>query len=75
MYRMGLYARKSDNSADCRSCWAFQVLGITITSVNVNKELLGMRAVDKMLWRIANRDSNTEKTLIYAEIMMRESTI
>jgi LacI family transcriptional regulator len=46
----------------------------TITTVNVNRELLGMRSVDKMLWRIANRDSNTEKTMIYAEIMMRETT-
>lgn len=46
----------------------------SITSVNVNKELLGMRAVDKMLWRIANKDSNIEKTLIYAEVIMRDSS-
>ncbi|XEC93628.1 LacI family DNA-binding transcriptional regulator [Paenibacillus tarimensis] len=47
---------------------------IALTTVNVNKELLGMRAVDRILWRIANPDSNIEKTLICADIIMREST-
>ncbi|OMF34707.1 transcriptional regulator [Paenibacillus sp. FSL H8-0548] len=45
-----------------------------LTTVNVNKELLGMRAVDKMIWRIQNPQSMVEKTLIYAEVLMREST-
>jgi len=38
-------------------------------TVDVNKELLGKRAVDKLLWRIANRSSNIEKTLIYGEVI------
>lgn len=40
-----------------------------ILTVDVNKELLGIRAVDKLLWRIANRDSSIEKTLIYSEVV------
>ncbi len=46
----------------------------SITTVDVNKEQLGRRAVDKLLWRIANRQSNIEKTLIYGEVIIREST-
>ena len=45
-----------------------------ITTVNVNKEQLGRRAVDKLLWRITNRQANIEKTLMYGEAIMREST-
>jgi LacI family transcriptional regulator len=45
-----------------------------ITTVDVNKEQLGRRAVDKLLWRISNRLANIEKTLIYGEIIIREST-
>lgn len=49
----------------------FDTLPILAT-VNVNKELLGMRAVDQMLWRIANKESSVEKKLIYGDIIMRE---
>ncbi|MFC5528730.1 LacI family DNA-binding transcriptional regulator [Cohnella yongneupensis] len=44
----------------------------TLATVHVNKELLGMRAVDIMLWRIANRQSSYEKTLVYADVLIRE---
>jgi LacI family transcriptional regulator len=43
-----------------------------LATVNVNKEMLGMRAVDQMLWRIANRSYAFERKLIYGEIMIRE---
>lgn len=41
-------------------------------TINVNKELLGMRAVDQMLWRILNRGSAIERKLIYGEVVIRE---
>ncbi|WP_127544556.1 LacI family DNA-binding transcriptional regulator [Paenibacillus amylolyticus] len=43
-----------------------------LATVNVNKELLGARAVDQMLWRIANPESNVEKKLILADVIIRE---
>jgi LacI family transcriptional regulator len=43
-----------------------------LATVDVNKELLGMRAVDIMQWRIANRQSSFEKTLVYADVIIRE---
>ncbi len=43
-----------------------------MATVNVNKELLGMRAVDQMLWRIVNRDSAFERKLIYGDIIVRD---
>lgn len=43
-----------------------------LATVNVHKELLGMRAVDQMLWRIVNRDSSCERKLIYADLVMRD---
>lgn len=46
-----------------------------VTTVNVNKELLGMRAVDKLLWRCANRTSSAERLLILGDVLMRETTI
>ncbi|WP_127530668.1 LacI family DNA-binding transcriptional regulator [Paenibacillus kobensis] len=46
-----------------------------MTTVNVNKELLGMRAVDKLLWRCANRSSNVERLLIQGDVLMRDSTM
>lgn len=45
-----------------------------LTTVHVDKELLGRRAVDKMIWRSNNRGSQPEKTMIYAELLLREST-
>jgi LacI family transcriptional regulator len=44
-----------------------------LTTVQVNKELLGQRAVDKLFWRIQNPYSQIEKTLIYAEPIYRDS--
>lgn len=43
-----------------------------LATVNVNKELLGMRAVDQMLWRILNPGTSYEKTLIQAEVILRD---
>ncbi|SFJ33576.1 transcriptional regulator, LacI family [Paenibacillus sp. UNC496MF] len=44
-----------------------------LATVNVNKELLGMRAVDQMLWRIQNPGTAHEKKLIYADVILREN--
>lgn len=41
-----------------------------IATVNVDKELLGKRAVDQILWRILNPNTSYEKTLIQAEVMI-----
>lgn len=47
-------------------------MGRILATVNVKKELLGMRAVDQMLWRIINRESSFEKKLIYADTILRD---
>ncbi|WP_435924194.1 LacI family DNA-binding transcriptional regulator [Paenibacillus sp. DYY-L-2] len=44
-----------------------------LATVDVNKELLGMRAVDKLLWRMANPQSNFERLLIYGDVVLREN--
>ncbi len=41
-------------------------------TVRVDKELLGMRAVDQLLWRMTNPDSPVEKKLLHAELVIRE---
>ncbi|MEK3731801.1 MULTISPECIES: LacI family DNA-binding transcriptional regulator [Paenibacillus] len=43
-----------------------------LATVNVDKELLGMRAVDQLLWRIVNPGSNYERLLIQADVLVRE---
>lgn len=43
-----------------------------LATVNVDKELLGKRAVDQMLWRILNPNTSYEKTLIQAEVITRD---
>jgi LacI family transcriptional regulator len=43
-----------------------------LATVNVKKELLGMRAVDQMLWRILNKESSFEKKLICGDVIIRE---
>lgn len=48
--------------------------GLGITTVNVDKAWMGRRAVEKLLWRIENRHATREKTLIAAEVIMRNST-
>lgn len=41
-------------------------------TVDINKELLGIRAVDQMLWRIDNPTSDAERKLIQGDILFRE---
>lgn len=41
-------------------------------TVRVDKELLGMRAVDQLLWRIMNPSSPVEKKLLHADLLIRE---
>lgn len=43
-----------------------------VATVNVDKELLGKRAVDQMLWRILNPNTSYEKTLIQADVIIRD---
>ncbi|WP_138753170.1 LacI family DNA-binding transcriptional regulator [Paenibacillus sinopodophylli] len=43
-----------------------------LATVNVDKELLGKRAVDKLLWRILNPNTSYEKLLIQAEVIIHE---
>jgi len=43
-----------------------------LATVNVNKELLGVRAVDQMLWRSVQRNSAFERKLIYGDVIVRE---
>jgi len=43
-----------------------------LATVDVNKEVLGMRAVDQVVWRILNQESNIEKKLIGARLIIRE---
>ncbi|WP_334075071.1 MULTISPECIES: LacI family DNA-binding transcriptional regulator [Paenibacillus] len=45
-----------------------------LATVDVDKEMLGARAVDKLIWRMANPHSNAEKLLIQAEIILKEKT-
>ncbi len=46
----------------------------SLTTVNVPKELMGARVVDKLLERVTKDYDATEKLLISGEIMYREST-
>lgn len=41
-------------------------------TVDIDEEAMGMRAVDKLLWRIANPAAHYEKTLIQAKVIVRE---
>ncbi|MEK6989828.1 LacI family DNA-binding transcriptional regulator [Paenibacillus sp. FSL K6-1566] len=43
-----------------------------LATVNIDKELLGMRAVDQLLWRITNPDSGYERILIQADVIVRD---
>jgi LacI family transcriptional regulator len=42
-----------------------------LATVNVDKETLGMRAVDQLLWRIPNRGFPFERKLIYGDVIIR----
>lgn len=46
----------------------------TLSTVHVNKEALGQRSVETLLWRIAHPDGPKEKILLAGEIVLREST-
>lgn len=48
--------------------------GLSLTTVDIDKEWMGKRAVDKLMWRIANRDAKREKTLVSADILIGNST-
>lgn len=46
----------------------------TLSTVNVNKEALGQRAVETLLWRIGHPDSPKERILLAGDFVFREST-
>jgi LacI family transcriptional regulator len=46
----------------------------TLSTVHVNKESLGRRSVETLLWRIDNPDGPKEKILLAGDIMLRQST-
>lgn len=43
-----------------------------LASVHINKENLGIRAVDQLLWRIKHPEGPFERKLIYSELIVRE---
>lgn len=46
----------------------------TLSTVHVNKEALGQRAVETLLWRIAHPDGPKEKILLAGDFVLRQST-
>lgn len=44
-----------------------------LTTVNVAKELMGRRAVEKLLWRLSHLDYPFEKSLMYGKLVIRQS--
>ncbi|WP_276355855.1 substrate-binding domain-containing protein [Cohnella caldifontis] len=46
----------------------------TLSTVHVNKEALGRRAVGTLLWRIDNPDDPKEKILLAGDLVLRQST-
>ncbi|MEC0212957.1 LacI family DNA-binding transcriptional regulator [Paenibacillus ehimensis] len=46
----------------------------SLTTVNVPKELMGARAVEKLFERVSRNEDVTEKLLLSGEVMFREST-
>ncbi len=46
----------------------------TLSTVHVNKEALGQRSVETLLWRIAHPDGPKEKILLSGDIILRQST-
>jgi LacI family transcriptional regulator len=46
----------------------------SLSTVHVEKEVLGNRAADKLLWRLSNKESPFEKLLLHGELIIREST-
>ncbi|WP_027091170.1 LacI family DNA-binding transcriptional regulator [Cohnella thermotolerans] len=46
----------------------------SLSTVHVNKEALGQRAVETLLWRIAHPDGPKERILLSGDFVLREST-
>jgi len=46
----------------------------TLSTVHVNKEALGQRSVETLLWRIAHPDGPKEKILLAGDFVLRQST-
>jgi LacI family transcriptional regulator len=46
----------------------------SLSTVHVNKEALGQRSVETLLWRIAHPDGPKEKILLAGEFVLRQST-
>lgn len=46
----------------------------TLSTVNVNKEALGQRAVETLLWRINHPESPKERILLSGDLVFRQST-
>ncbi|RCX22686.1 LacI family transcriptional regulator [Fontibacillus phaseoli] len=46
-----------------------------LATIDVNKALLGMRAVDKLFWRMANPNSNFERLLIRGEVILGDGSV
>lgn len=44
-----------------------------LTTVNVNKEMMGKRAVERLIYRIAHRNSISENTVIGVNLVERDS--
>lgn len=44
-----------------------------LTTVNVAKEVIGRRAVEKLLWRLTHLDYPFEKLLMYGKLVIRQS--
>ncbi len=45
-----------------------------LSTVHVNKEALGQRAVDTLLWRVEHPEGPKEKILLAGDLLIREST-
>ncbi|WP_175537593.1 substrate-binding domain-containing protein, partial [Mycobacterium tuberculosis] len=43
-----------------------------LATVDVNKALLGKRAVDQLIWRLAHPESPYERLLIQADLIYRD---
>lgn len=45
----------------------------TLTTINAEKDALGIKAVDLLLWRLKNRHMPYEKVLLQSDLIIRES--
>lgn len=44
-----------------------------LTTVRVEKDFMGRKAIDRLLWRLENKKSQNEKTILSVEIVERDS--